>query len=125
MTQGERVKELRKNLGLTLEKFGEKLGVTKTTISRIEKSERSLTEQMTKSICREFNVDYIWLTTGLGEMFVSTDETFLEKIDQIMAGENEFHRDLIKLAVNLDIKELEALESMMNKFLEIKGDKSD
>lgn len=26
--------------------------------------ERGLTEQMTKSICREFGVDYIWLTTG-------------------------------------------------------------
>lgn len=125
MTRGERVKEVRKTLNLTLEKFGEKLGVGKTAISNIEKGNRNLTEQMTKSICREFNVDYIWLTTGLGEMFVSTDETFLEKIDQIMAGENEFHRDLIKLAVNLDIKELEAIESMMNKFLEIKGDKSD
>lgn len=125
MNQGDRVKELRKFLNLTLEKFGERLGVTKTTISRIEKGERSLTEQMTKSICREFNVDYIWLTTGLGEMFIDTDETYLEKIDQIMAGENEFHRELIKLAVNLDIKELEAIESIINKFLEIKEEKTD
>lgn len=125
MTQGERVKELRKSLGLTLEKFGDRLGVTKVAISNIEKGNRNLTEQMKKSICREFNVDYIWLTTGLGEMFVSTDETFLEKIDQIMAGENEFHRDLIKLAVNLDIKELEAIESMMNKFLELKEENTD
>ena len=30
MTQGERVKEIRKALGLTLDKFGEKLGVKKT-----------------------------------------------------------------------------------------------
>ena len=125
MNQGDRVKKLRKFLNLTLEKFGERLGVTKTTISRIEKGERSLTEQMTKSICREFNVDYIWLTTGLGEMFIDTDETYLEKIDQIMAGENEFHRELIKLAVNLDIKELEAIESIINKFLEIKEEKTD
>ena len=63
MTQGERIKKKKKTLGLTLEKFGEKLGVTKTAISRIEKGERGRTEQMTKSICREFNVDYIWLTT--------------------------------------------------------------
>ena len=50
MTQGERVKEIRKSLDLTLEKFGEKLGVTKTTISRIEKGVNNLTDQMTKSI---------------------------------------------------------------------------
>ena len=58
MTQGERVREIRKALSLTLEKFGDKLGVGKTAISKIEKGERSLTEQMTKAICREFNVDY-------------------------------------------------------------------
>ena len=36
MTQGERVREIRKKLGLTLEKFGERLGVGKTAISNIE-----------------------------------------------------------------------------------------
>ena len=36
MTQGERIKEARKYLGLTLEKFGEKLGVGKTAISKLE-----------------------------------------------------------------------------------------
>ena len=29
MTQNERVKEIRKTLGLTLEKFGERIGVTR------------------------------------------------------------------------------------------------
>ena len=53
MTTGERVKEIRKTLNLTLEKFGEKLGVGKTAISKIEKDERNLTDQMAKSICRE------------------------------------------------------------------------
>ena len=78
MIQGERVKEIRKALGLTLEKFGEKLGVGKTAISNIENGNRNLTEQMTKSICREFSVDYIWLTTGQGEMFIDSDDDFIE-----------------------------------------------
>ena len=56
MTQGERVREIRKALGLTLEKFGEKLGVGKTAISKLEKNERNLTDQMVKAICREYNV---------------------------------------------------------------------
>ena len=37
MTQGERVFEIRKSLNLTLDKFGEKLGVQKSAISKIEK----------------------------------------------------------------------------------------
>lgn len=69
MTQGERIKKIRKELKLTLEKFGEKLGVGKTAISAIENGKRNLTEQMAKSICREYNVSYDYLTYGDGEMF--------------------------------------------------------
>ena len=36
MTENERVRELRKTLGLTLERFGERLGVKKNAISAIE-----------------------------------------------------------------------------------------
>ena len=86
MTENERVKEVRKTLNLTLEKFGERIGVTRGSMSNIENGNRNLTEQMTKSICREFGVDYMWLTTGEGEMFVETDDDFFERIDRIMAG---------------------------------------
>ena len=65
----ERIKELRKALGLTLEKFGAKLGVTKTAISNIENGNRGLTDQMFLSICREYNVNPGWLETGNGPMF--------------------------------------------------------
>ncbi len=65
----ERVKELRKALGLTLDKFGARLGVGKTAISKIEKGENNLTDQMFLSICREYNVNPGWLETGNGPMF--------------------------------------------------------
>lgn len=80
MSYGNRINALRKSLGLTLEKFGEPLGVTKTTISRIEKEERAMTEQMAKAICREFNVNYAWLTEGIGDMFTSTPESAVDEI---------------------------------------------
>ena len=76
VTQGERIREVRKSLDLTLEKFGERLGVKKNAISALENGRNSLTDQMTKSICREFHVDYIWLTSGEGEMFVESDDDF-------------------------------------------------
>lgn len=80
MTQGERVKAIRKSLGLTLEKFGEKLGVGKTAISNIEKGNRNLTEQMTISICREYNVNYDYLTRGDGEMFDDLPQTIIDEL---------------------------------------------
>ena len=73
-TINDRVKVLRKELGLTLEKFGQHLGVGKPAINKIEKGENNVTEQMTKAICREFNVDYFWLTEGIGdEMFIKME----------------------------------------------------
>ena len=112
MTKGERVKEVRKTLGLTLEKFGEKIGVTKTAISRIEKSERNLTEQMTKSICREFNVDYIWLTTGEGKMFIEFDreEQLMIWANSALGDKENFKSRFIDILMRLSEEEWEWLE---------------
>lgn len=123
MTQGERVKEIRKALGLTLEKFGEKVGVTKQTVSRIENGVNNLTEQMTKAICREFSVDYIWLTTGEGEMFVDSDDDFIEKIDRIMAGESDIRKNAIKALVNASTEDIEALDRLIDLYLQAKNEK--
>lgn len=122
MTQGEPIKDVRNSLGLTLEKFGEKLGVTKTAISRIEKGERSLTEQMTKSICREFSVDYMWLTTGEGEMFVESDDDFFERIDRIMAGENESRKNMIKTLLYASDADIEAFDRLVDYYISLRAD---
>ena len=84
----ERVKELRKALGLTLDKFGERLGVTKQTVSRIENGINNVTDQMLKSICREFNVREEWLRTGEEPMFIqmSRDEEIASFINSIQQG---------------------------------------
>lgn len=80
MTQGERIRNIRKKLNLTLEKFGGKLGVGKTAISNIEKGNRNLTEQMALSICREYNVNYDYLMDGEGEMFDGLPQTVLDEL---------------------------------------------
>ena len=118
MTQNERVKEIRKTLGLTLEKFGERIGVTRGSMSNIENGNRNLTEQMTKSICREFSVDYMWLTTGEGEMFIDTDDDFIERIDRIMSGEDEARKNLFKFMLELSDDDIAALDRLMKKAIE-------
>ena len=68
MTQGERVKLLRKELGLSQEAFGNKIGSTRDAIAAYERGV-TIKEPIVKLICRTFNVDYFWLTEGTGEMF--------------------------------------------------------
>lgn len=80
----ERIKTLRKTLNLTLEQFGERVGVTKMTISRIENGKNNVTEQMCKSICREFNIREDWLRNETGEMFEDLSED--EKIASILGS---------------------------------------
>ncbi len=91
MTQGERVKTLRKALNLTLEKFGDPLGVGKTAISKIENNERGLTDQMIKAICREFGVNELWLRTGEGEMkkTLQGEDRFSLNIGKLQNTDNE------------------------------------
>lgn len=78
----ERVKQIRQHLDLSQEAFGNVLGVTKTAICGIESGRRGLTEQMTKAICREFNVNYDWLKYGEGEMFDAVPETLVDELGQ-------------------------------------------
>ena len=118
MTQGERIKELRKYLDLTMEKFGERLGVGKTAISKLENNERNLTDQMAISICREFNVNETWLRTGEGDMFepMSRGETIAQFAGELMKDEEDsFRRRLIEALAQLDEKEWEILEGIAKK----------
>ena len=121
MEQGKRVREVRKTLNLTLEKFGEKVGVTKQTVSRIENGVNNLTDQMCKSICREFNINEEWLRNGEGEMFLDPDEDVMKTIERIMAGENEFHKNLFKTFAKLSTENLLALEQILDKFVNIES----
>ena len=122
MTQGERVKELRKTLSLTLEKFGQRIGVGKSTVSDLENGRRSFSEHMTKSICREFSVDYMWLTTGEGEMFVETDDDFFERIDRIMAGENETRKNMIKMLLYASDDDIEAFDRLVDYYISLRAE---
>ncbi len=76
----DRLKELRAVLNLSMEKFGSRIGVTRSAISRLESGNINFTEQMVLSICREFRVNYFWLTEGKGEMFTGTPETVIDEL---------------------------------------------
>ena len=119
MTQGERVREVRKNLGLTLEKFGDKIGMKKNSVSQIENGKNNVTDANIKAICREFNVDYIWLTTGEGEMFVDSDDDFTEKIDRIMAGENDARKNMIKTLANASDDDIQTFDRLVSQYVSL------
>ena len=74
---------------MTMEKFGQRLGVQKSSISDIESGRRHPTEAMQIAICREFNVNPEWLRSGTGPMFKkpSENERITEFINRILTDE--------------------------------------
>lgn len=66
----ERLKELRKTLGLSQDAMASRIGVTRGAVCRLETGSNGFTNQTVMAICREFNVSEEWLRTGAGSMFV-------------------------------------------------------
>lgn len=117
----ERIRELRKTLGLTLERFGEALGVGKTAINKIESGQNNVTEQMFKSICREFDVREEWLRTGEGEMFkeLSRSEKIAVFLTDVLKDEDDsFRKQFIEAFSELDLNDWKVLEGICNSIIE-------
>ena len=111
----ERIKELRKTLGLTLEKFGERVGVKKSALSLVENGKNNVSEQLFFSICREFNVNDDWLRTGEGEMFNQSDEDeeLAAIVGRVLAGEDEFRKALYRQIGTCDQKYIDMLKEFV------------
>jgi|GEM_PF-272685 len=99
-TMGDRLRKIRKKKGGTQTQFGERIGVTDTAISKLEKNERNFTDQMIISICREFEVNEDWLRYGTGgdeNMFEKDDIADLviqHKLDPVLHGVLKTYKEL-------------------------------
>lgn len=66
---GERVKLIRKKLGVTQEQLAQRLGIGKTALSMIETGKTRLSTRNRNILVQELNVNPDWLETGKGEVF--------------------------------------------------------
>lgn len=66
---GERLKLIRKALGLTQEQLAQRLGVGKTALSMIETGRSRLSTRNKNILVQELNANPEWLERGVGEMF--------------------------------------------------------
>lgn len=118
LNAGERILLVRKKLDMTMEKFGEQIGITKSAVSNIEKGNRSVTDQVAKAICREFNVNEDWLRYGEGEMFEprTRSEIIAQFAGELMKEEDSsFRKQLVEVLAELDLQEWKLLEGIAKK----------
>ena len=120
-TIGTRIKGIRKGAGLTLEKFGSKIGITAASLSTIENGKSNPSAQTVLMICREFNVNEDWLRGGKGEPFMqlSREETIAEYVGRINGGHiTDIDESIIKFMAETPVEEWENLASALRMFAE-------
>lgn len=121
MTIGERIRDVRKSNGLTLEKFGERIGITASSLSTIENNKSNPSDQTILSIIREFKVNAEWLKTGKGdpEKPVPRNQEIGLYMNRVINGEiTGFEETVIRFMANTTIKEWEMLSAMLDRFIE-------
>ncbi len=122
----DRILIIREKLELSQEEFGERIGVTKSTISLLERKLRNPSERVIRDICREFNINEEWLRNGVGgedNMFINVtpQEKAYNRFGYIM--ENATPSKKAALSVLLEMLYSipdEQWDLMMKQFEEIK-----
>ena len=122
----DRILVIREKLELSQEEFGERIGVTKSTISLLERKLRNPSERVIRDICREFNINEEWLRNGVGgedNMFINVtpQEKAYNRFGYIM--ENAAPSKKAALSVLLEMLYSipdEQWDLMMEQFEEIK-----
>lgn len=109
----KRIRKLRKELNLTLDKFGEQIGLKKSSLSQIENGKCAITEQTIKSICREFNVNENWLRTGEGDIHIqiSEEDELMQWAGKVLSKQSsDFQYRFVKILMGLTEEQWQVFE---------------
>jgi transcriptional regulator with XRE-family HTH domain len=102
---GERLKSVRKELSLTLEKFGQEIGLSKGQTWEWEQGRHWPSSAFLRKIPLTHRINLNWLLTGEGSMFLDEkQEEVLRLAEQIQQLSPE-HRKLIKEYIEVQLHE--------------------
>lgn len=96
----DRIKALRKQLGLNQTEFGQKIGIKQTTVAGYETGAKNPMDSVIISICREFNVSENWLRMGEGDMFkpLPPEDEVGYYVEELLEGnDNPFYGMIIEM----------------------------
>ena len=94
----DRIRFLRKDLGLTQTEFAAKLFVSMDSISLIERGVNNPASRTVEQICQEFNVNKEWLLTGEGEMYSLPEDDEIKMMMQF-SKRTDLPANILKAAI--------------------------
>lgn len=114
----DRIREVREHFGLSMEKFGSRIGIGKASISLLESGKNNPSVQTITLICREFGVNEQWLRTGEGEMFEQTRASVLDRLSTEYDLSRE-QRSVIEAFLDLDPQERDVILKYVHNVLTV------
>lgn len=114
-TIGERIKEIRKDAGLTQQKFAERIGAKQNTVAQYEIGRNVPIDPVITAICKEFDIQEDWLRYGLEPMRAakSREEEISELVGSALSGSNDFKKAVIRMICSRSDDDLKALEAAL------------
>lgn len=115
---GERLYQIRKNLGMTQIEFAKIINSSNGHISDMEKDRKNITESTIELLKLKCNVNETWLREGTGEMFIqqTQDEQIVEWAKKLSNDkESSFRKYLISVLMCLTDNEWKFLEEIARK----------
>lgn len=120
----DRIKKIRTNNKLSMEKFGERIGITRSSVCKLESGENNPSEQTIKLICKEFGINKDWLLTGEGEPTIEAcqEERYSINIGKLQRTDNETIMRWVNAIAETKPDLLIEIEKFMKKILEIEDE---
>lgn len=109
----ERIKLLVDTLKIKKAEFARQLNLSQPFVSELCSGKNNPSDRTISDICREFNVNEVWLRTGEGEMFVtlSKEEELTDFLGDLIKGERgDFARRLVTVLSRMTPDEWDMLE---------------
>ena len=106
---GDNIKALREKLGLTQQKFADRLFIKQNSLALIESNKRNISSSLLKLISYEFNARLEWLETGEGEMRNTSNETLLKQFENLSPQSRELVKYFLMLPSEVRDKVAEAV----------------
>lgn len=111
----ERIKQVRRQMKLTQSAFAARVGVTRDVIASWENGRVEPPEAVIRLLCREQGVSYAWLKHGQEPMSVPVETVLVDKLERIMAGDNEFVKSALSELINLPTEAWEQIGQFVDR----------
>lgn len=122
----DRIKAVRKALGLTQQALADRLGIKQNTVAQYEIGRNEPIDAVVTLLCREFRVNETWLRTGQGEMFQAVDrekEIAAFIADIISDPDKDFQRRFVSALARLEPTQWELISDFADKLINTDTDK--